>query len=149
MDLIRQRRSTFSRVAEAVPQTDRSIYTDEGRETRRRRGWIVARSGGNISDFAHVEGVKSQTMVQWLKTHDIELHRVFGDASHPMILPAHKRLERLIAVRDGRAKGLRTSQIAGRLGLTPNRLRFWLKRWAPDGVDMAIEDESEGVFYHD
>lgn len=141
MDLISERRRAFKIAAQAVQPASQAVVSEIGRETRRKRGWIVAEKGGNISDFAHAEGVTSQTMTQWLKSNDRDLHDALRGATHPSTLPASKRLERLIAVRDGRAAGLRTIEIARQIGLSSNRLYFWLRKWAPDGLDLAIDDE--------
>ena len=143
MSRLEERRRIFVEAARECAWAGGSLYSQAWRRMRLKRGWIVAELGGNISDLAHVEGVGAQSMVRWLQHNDRDLWLALKDAAHPSTLSNLKRLERLIAIRDGRAKGQPSSEIARSLGISKSRMNAWLKLWAPDGIEMAIYDETD------
>lgn len=145
MSPLEKRRRTYTElVKQQLPDQGTPEYkSPEWVRARCRKGWIIADAGGNISDLAHIEGVEPQSMVQWLKVNNPDLQRALKDATHPLTLSREQRLSRLQTVRDGRASGKGTTEIARQLGLSRGRLNFWLTLWAPYGVDMAIDAESD------
>lgn len=114
---------------------------DEWRHERIRRGWAVLEHGGNISAFACTEGISPPSALQWLRHHQPDLLEELKFANH--CFPREKRLERLIYIRDARARGMKEKDIAKGLNIDRANVHKWVQKWAPDGIEAAIEDETE------
>lgn len=120
------------------------IGSPEWHADRRRTGWAVASEGGNLSDFARALGIKKQSAFKWASRYASDLHRVLvDDGRRARVLSPEARLNRLTTYRDAMARGDTQSEAARLCGVSSTRLRVWLRMWAPDGVEQAIEDEIE------
>ncbi len=119
-----------------------SKQSPEWHENRRRLGWAVASANGTISEFARRCGRSFSTAQKWLLRYDQELHRALLDGCHMNTLPREDRLERLRICQEVFAEGHGQREAAKRCGISQMRLSIWLRKWAPDGIEQAIEDES-------
>lgn len=120
------------------------VGSPEWHSDRRRVGWAVASEGGNLSDFARAIGVRKQAAHKWVSRYASDLHKVLvGDGRRGNVLPPKERLERLVTYRNAIRQGKTQNEAARLCGVSGPRIRVWLRIWAPDGVDQAIEDEIE------
>ncbi len=120
------------------------MKSPEWQEHRRKVGWSVAAKNGSISEFARRVGIQTQTACKWLNNHDHDLYRSLREnAQAHNVLPRDKRLHRLMTYREAREDGLSHTKASKVCGVSQNRMRIWLQLWAPDGVDQAIEDETD------
>jgi len=82
--------------------------------------------------------------LQVADNHDHDLYRSLREnAQAHNVLPRDKRLHRLMTYREAREDGLSHTKASKVCGVSQNRMRIWLQLWAPDGVDQAIEDETD------
>lgn len=124
--------------------TPPEVGSPEWHVERRRIGWQVASEGGNVSDFARRCGIRKQSAHQWLEKYAEDLRRTLvNDGRRSQVLPPEARLKRLTTYKAARDAGLSHSAASERCCLSQSRMRRWLAMWAPDGVDQAIEDETE------
>lgn len=120
------------------------MKSPEWQEHRRKVGWEVAAENGSISEFGRRVGIQPQTACKWLNDHDAELHEALREnAQAHNVLPREQRLSRLLTYRDAIASGMSHTKASKECGISQNRMRIWLQLWAPDGVEMAIEDETD------
>lgn len=113
----------------------------EWQERRRLVGWQVAEECKSISEFARRLGIQPQSAIKWLKNHDTDLHRALKDAVGHNVLTRDQRLERLRTYKAAIDAGLSHTKASMKCGVSQNRMRIWLRTWAPHGVEAAIADE--------
>lgn len=111
-------------------------------EERLKVGRKVVSEGGTISEFGRRVGIQPHSASGWLQRNDFDLYRDLKDGTSTNILPREVRLQRLLTYREGIEAGLSHTKASERCGVSQNRMRVWLAQWAPDGIDLAIEDES-------
>ena len=118
-----------------------SARTPEGVRRRKQIAREVISESVSVSEFARRLGIGSQTACKWLRSHAPELHEQLLDQPHPIVMSRHERLARLLAIHAGMKAGLTQPVIAERLTLSRQVLRNWLRTWAPDGIEDAIDLE--------
>lgn len=121
---------------------NRGPFTFEEFSERRGIARAVVSEGGGLRAFAARCGVTHQAATAWIQRNDADLHRQLKEARPKTAMACAEALQRLVVIRDFRARGMRDSRIAKELGISHPGLIFWLRRWAADGVDMAIEELS-------
>jgi len=120
------------------------MKSPEWQEHRRKVGWSVAAKNGSISEFARRVGIQTQTACKWLNNHDHDLYRSLREnAQAHNVLPRDKRLHRLMTYREAREDGLRTQRRRRCAGCLRTECGSGCNYGAPDGVDQAIEDETD------
>jgi predicted transcriptional regulator len=94
-----------------------------------------------LKDLADTWGVSKVAASQYLRRHDAGLREHFG-ANKGMgnLFSSKDALWRLKFVKQYQERGASQKKIAELLGMKRSGLHMWLGRWAPDGVDAAIED---------
>lgn len=117
------------------------VVSEDGKQERLRIARQVYDEGGSISEFARRVHIHTSWASNWLRSADRELHRLFLDQPHPVALNRSARVARLLSVKIARQMGWTDKETAAALNICVSALGNWLRVWAPDGLDDALELE--------
>jgi len=94
-----------------------------------------------LQDLANTWGVSKVAACNYLKKYDVRLQSYFGQRqSKGNLFTREEALWRLRFIRTHEIRGHPRVKIAKLLGISLAGLTQWIERWAPDGVQAAIED---------
>lgn len=102
---------------------------------------IAGDPDGTLPELAKTWGVTVAGASLYLRRHDQALRDHFGDRKgNGNLFSKEDALFRLRFVKKHTGLGHSRKKCAELLGIPRSGLHTWLRRWAPDGVDQAIED---------
>lgn len=106
----------------------------------------VIADGGSLSSFARKVGITTAGALFWLRRNDPERLATLVGGSSRSKHSAHEALVRLLLIKSCEGIAGAKGRMAKALGVSVPTLCQFQKRWAPDGLDAAIEDlMPEGV----
>jgi predicted transcriptional regulator len=95
----------------------------------------VISEGGSLVDFARIVGITRVGALKYLEKHSPATRRALADNNRGRSMHPIRVLERLRVI-----AGCRTQrQAAKKLGITRGRVSVFLKHYAPEGIEDALE----------
>jgi hypothetical protein len=133
----------MSKVVQLHRDAGRLSHVDQLRATRAHRLAVadqIIATGGNLSRFAEAIGVAPCTALKYLRAHDPERLAALVSGRGLNQLDVHTATCRLLLVRS--FVGIRGGhgRLAKALGISSAALSCFVKTWAPDGIDQALDD---------
>jgi predicted transcriptional regulator len=122
----------------AILRFDRRPTDSESYIMKRQRLRIareVISEGGSLVDFARVVGITRVAALKYLEKHSPATRRALADNNRGRSMHPIRVLERLRVI----AKCRTQRQAAKKLGLSHGRISVFLKHYAPDGIEDALE----------
>jgi predicted transcriptional regulator len=95
----------------------------------------IISEGGCLADYARALGISVPGVIQYLEKHSPCTRRALADNNRGRSMHPIRVLERLRVI----AKSRSQHQAAKKLGLSPSRICLFIKHYAPDGIEDALE----------
>lgn len=96
----------------------------------------VIHEGGNLSEMARRAGVSQAFVSRYFRKHAPDLHQALKEGRAKRSIPPETILNRLRVISKAR-----TYRDAGKiLNLSANGVHYVIKRYAPDGIEEALEE---------
>lgn len=113
--------------------TDSEAYIMKRQRLRLAREIIS--EGGSLGDFANVLGITNVAAINYLERHSPACRRALADNNRGRSMHPIRVLERLRVIASCRTQ----RQAAKKLGLSHGRVSVFLKHYAPEGIEDALE----------
>lgn len=99
----------------------------------------VIHDGGNLTEFASRAGTSIAFASRYLKKRAPDLHTILKEAKSRRTIAPEVVLYRLQVISNTRTQ----AAAAKRLNLSGNAISYFLKAYAPDGIEDALRDYEE------
>lgn len=96
----------------------------------------VIHDGGNLSEMARLAGVSQPFISRYLRKHSPDLHEALKGGRAKRSIPPEVILNRLRVISQSRS----LREAGEILNLSANGVHYVVKKFAPDGIEDALED---------